>query len=55
MTDLQHLAGRERIRVMMVCMGNICRSPAAAVVLQHKLAEAGLTHVDVDKIGRAHV
>ena len=51
MTDLQHLAGRERIRVMMVCMGNICRSPAAAVVLQHKLAEAGLTHVDVDSSG----
>jgi protein-tyrosine phosphatase len=26
----------------MVCLGNICRSPMAASVLRHKLAEAGL-------------
>jgi protein-tyrosine phosphatase len=26
----------------MVCLGNICRSPAAMVVMQHLVAEAGL-------------
>ena len=29
-------------RVTFVCLGNICRSPTAHVVLQEKLAEAGL-------------
>jgi protein-tyrosine phosphatase len=29
-------------RVCMVCLGNICRSPMAASVLRHKVAEAGL-------------
>ncbi len=29
-------------RICMVCLGNICRSPMAAAVLRHKLAEAGL-------------
>lgn len=29
-------------RVLMVCMGNICRSPTAEVVLRHKLRERGL-------------
>lgn len=28
--------------IAMVCLGNICRSPIAHVVLDHKLAEAGL-------------
>ena len=28
--------------VLMVCMGNICRSPTAEAVLRHKLREAGL-------------
>ncbi|HUR72694.1 MAG TPA: low molecular weight protein-tyrosine-phosphatase [Sporichthya sp.] len=31
-------------RVCMVCLGNICRSPMAAAVLRHKLAEAGLAN-----------
>ena len=51
MTDLSHLKGKPAISIMMVCMGNICRSPAAEVVLRHKLAEAGLTHVVVDSSG----
>jgi len=29
-------------KVLMVCMGNICRSPTAEGVLRHKLREAGL-------------
>ena len=30
------------MRIAVVCLGNICRSPMAAAVLRHKLAEAGL-------------
>lgn len=29
-------------RIATVCLGNICRSPIAAVVLEHRLADAGL-------------
>lgn len=38
--------------VLMVCMGNICRSPTAEGVLRHKLREAGLDgQVTVDSAG----
>ena len=41
-----------RLRILMVCMGNICRSPTAEAVLRHKLARAGLAElVDVDSAG----
>ena len=40
------------IKVLMVCTGNICRSPTADGVLRHKLAEAGLAgRVAVDSVG----
>jgi protein-tyrosine phosphatase len=39
-------------RVCLVCMGNICRSPMAEVVLRAELAQAGLAdRVDVDSAG----
>jgi protein-tyrosine phosphatase len=39
-------------RVLMVCMGNICRSPTAEGVLRHKLRLAGLEgQVEVDSAG----
>jgi len=38
-------------RVLVVCMGNICRSPTAEAVLRHCLAERGLTHIEVDSAG----
>jgi protein-tyrosine phosphatase len=39
-------------RVLMVCMGNICRSPTAEGVLRHKLRAAGLADVvEVDSAG----
>ena len=38
-------------RIIMVCMGNICRSPAAEVVLRSLLADAGLEHIKVDSAG----
>ncbi|MGE5451305.1 MAG: low molecular weight protein-tyrosine-phosphatase [Acidobacteriota bacterium] len=39
-------------RILMVCMGNICRSPTAEAVLRHQLKEAGLhERVAVDSAG----
>ncbi len=39
------------MKILMVCLGNICRSPLAEGVLRHKLNEAGITHVSVDSAG----
>lgn len=39
-------------RILMVCTGNICRSPTAEGILRQKLAEAGLAdRVSVDSAG----
>lgn len=38
-------------RITMVCLGNICRSPIAEVVMSKKLAEAGLGSITVDSCG----
>jgi protein-tyrosine phosphatase len=41
-----------RLRLLMVCLGNICRSPTAEAVLRQKLAAAGLgEQVAVDSAG----
>ena len=41
-----------RLRVLMVCMGNLCRSPMAEAVLRAKLLQAGLAPaVVVDSAG----
>jgi protein-tyrosine phosphatase len=46
------MAKTPKLRVLMVCMGNICRSPSAEGVLRHKLREAGLEQlVEVDSAG----
>ena len=43
-----------KIRVLMVCLGNICRSPTAEAVLRRKVHEAGLDdRVEVDSAGTA--
>jgi protein-tyrosine phosphatase len=40
------------IRVLFVCMGNICRSPTAAGAFRRLVEEAGLGHrIDVDSAG----
>ena len=40
------------LRVLMVCMGNICRSPTAHGVLERKIADAGLAdRIHVDSAG----
>jgi len=40
------------IRVLFVCLGNICRSPMAEAVFRHKVKEAGLAGViEADSAG----
>lgn len=40
------------MRVLFVCLGNICRSPTAEGVFRHKLREAGLEgRIEVDSAG----
>jgi protein-tyrosine phosphatase len=40
------------VKVLMVCLGNICRSPTAEAVLRAKLEAAGLAHrISVDSAG----
>lgn len=43
-----------KIRVLMVCLGNICRSPTAEAMLRHKVHAAGLDdRIEVDSAGTA--
>lgn len=50
--NLSHLSGARRVRVLMVCMGNICRSPTAQGVLEKMVREAGLQEfISVDSAG----
>jgi len=40
------------VRVLMVCMGNICRSPMAEGILRQRVAERGLSlSVEIDSAG----
>ncbi|MCS7084709.1 MAG: low molecular weight protein-tyrosine-phosphatase [Bacteroidia bacterium] len=42
----------EKIRVLFICLGNICRSPMAKAIFVHRLKEAGLDqNVEVDSAG----
>ncbi len=42
----------KKVRVLMVCMGNICRSPLAHGIFEHLVAEAGLSdRIEVDSAG----
>lgn len=42
----------QHVRILLVCLGNICRSPAAEAALRESLAEAGLgDRVEVDSAG----
>lgn len=42
-------------KVLMVCLGNICRSPTAQGALEHVVAERGLEHlVKVDSAGTSN-
>ena len=43
-----------KTRVLMVCLGNICRSPTAEAMLRHQVHAAGLDdRIEVDSAGTA--
>lgn len=40
------------VKVLFVCMGNICRSPTAEGVFRHRVEQQGLTtHISIDSAG----
>lgn len=42
----------EKVRILFVCMGNICRSPTAEGVFRHRVQQAGLAgRVEIDSAG----
>jgi protein-tyrosine phosphatase len=42
----------ERVKVLFVCMGNICRSPTAHGVFRHLVKESGLSQrIEIDSAG----
>lgn len=43
------------VKVLFVCLGNICRSPMAEAVFRHKVKEAGLEDkISIDSVGIGH-
>jgi protein-tyrosine phosphatase len=45
-------ADRKPFRVLFVCMGNICRSPAAEIIFRKQVDEAGLSEaIEIDSAG----
>lgn len=52
------IIARDKTRLLFICLGNICRSPAAHAVMQHQIDEKGLTElfeIDSAGIGNWHV
>jgi len=43
--------GNQRLNVLFVCSGNICRSPLAAALLEKKLKQLGIDDVYVESAG----
>jgi protein-tyrosine phosphatase len=43
---------KEKISVLLVCLGNICRSPTAEAVFKKKAADTGLS-IEIDSAGTA--
>jgi len=46
------------VRILFVCLGNICRSPLAEAIFKHKIAESGLSGkfiVDSSGTGDYHI
>lgn len=39
------------MKILMVCLGNICRSPLAEGILRQKLIENNLQHIEIDSAG----
>lgn len=54
MDVLEKLRSKSEIRVEMVCLGNICRSPMAAAVLHNKSAEVTKPKIVVSSSGTSN-
>jgi protein-tyrosine phosphatase len=39
------------MKILIVCHGNICRSPMAEGILRHKLTKANIKHIIVESAG----
>ncbi|MFT6077893.1 MAG: protein-tyrosine phosphatase [Myxococcota bacterium] len=39
------------MKILFICTGNICRSPTAHAIAQHRINSLGLKHVEVDSAG----
>lgn len=49
------MRGKKMVRVLFVCLGNICRSPMAEAVFRHKVRAAGLEEkIEADSAGTGH-
>lgn len=49
---LSELKGKEKVKILFVCLGNICRSPAAEGVFCHLVGEEGIaSKFEVDSAG----
>ncbi len=49
---IEELRGKEKIRILFVCLGNICRSPAAQGVMQTEIDRAGVAdRFELDSCG----
>lgn len=45
----------KKVKVLFVCLGNICRSPLAEAIFKHKIKERGLAHlVEADSCGTSN-
>ena len=49
--DVAEESTSRQIRVVFVCLGNICRSPMAERVAERAAADAGLTNVEFSSAG----
>ena len=51
----RYICGMEKIGVMFVCLGNICRSPLAEAIFKEKLAQNNLTTLfEIESSGTAN-
>lgn len=58
MSSLHPIQGMKKKTLLFICLGNICRSPAAQAVMQREVDEAGMTNdflIDSAGIGNWHV
>ena len=50
--EMTSMSAPEPYRVLFVCLGNICRSPAAEIIFKKMVAEQGLEHlIESDSAG----